>query len=185
MGRDKAFLSIGEATFIEKAVAALKPNCELTKIVLNQSQTSFIEKLSADIPHIFDIHENRGAPGGIHAALQDCQTEFAVVLAVDLPFITNDAVEKLCEIALESKNYAAMIPRQNDGRLQPLCAVYRTKNCVSPLEKMLQKNESVAVRDFLETIETKIIDATILGSENLLVNINSPQDFVKYNSLFV
>ncbi len=70
MGRDKAFLKIGEKTFLENAVEILKPNCDQVKIVLNKSQNHFIEKLPDGISHIFDIHENRGALGGIHAAFQ-------------------------------------------------------------------------------------------------------------------
>ena len=100
MGRDKAFLKIGEKTFLENAVEILTPVCKQVKIVLNKSQTHFIEKLPEGISHIFDIHENRGAVGGIHAAFQDCKTEFAVILAVDLPFVTSEAIEKLCEIIL-------------------------------------------------------------------------------------
>ena len=104
MGRDKAFLKIGDKTFLENAVEILKPNCEQVKIVLNKSQNHFIEKLPDDISHIFDIYENRGAVGGIHAALQDCQTEFAVILAVDLPFV---------EIG-SSKNYAKSPSNRNN-----------------------------------------------------------------------
>ena len=185
MGTDKAFLQIGGKTFIEKAVETLITNCELVKIVLNKSQTHFIEKLPAEIPHIFDIYANRGAPGGIHAALQDCETEFTIISAVDLPFITGTAIGKLCEIAITSKKIAAFVPRQNDGKLQPLCAIYRTKKCLLRLNEMLQANESVSMRDFLDAIETRIIKAEILGNENLLVNVNSPQDFVKHENLLV
>ena len=127
MGADKAFLKIGEKTFLENAVEILKSNCDQVKIVLNKSQTHFIEKLPDGISYIFDIHENRGALGGIHAAFQDCETEFAVILAVDLPFVTSEAIEKLCEIILREKDFSAIVPRQTDGRFQPLCAVYRVK----------------------------------------------------------
>src|SRR5688572_11108294 len=156
MGADKAFLKIGDKTFIENAVDALKPNCEQVKIVLNKTQTHFIEKLPESAVHIFDRFENRGALGGIHAALKDCETEFAVILAVDLPFVDESAIKKLCESAIGYDVFSAIVPRQNDGRLQPLCAVYRAKNCLSKLEEILSKNESASVRDFLEMVETKI-----------------------------
>ncbi len=177
MGTDKAFLKIGEKTFLENAVETLKPNCEQVKIVLNGSQTHFIEKLPAGISYIFDIFENRGVLGGIHAALKTCETEFAVILAVDLPFVTSGAIEKLCEIALDSKNFSAIVPLQNDERLQPLCAVYRVKGCLPKLEEILSKNESASVRDFLEIVKTKIVNARSLSlNENLFINVNSPQD---------
>lgn len=179
MGRDKAFLKIGGKTFLENAFEILKPNCEQVKIALNVSQTHFIEKLPAGISYIFDIFEGRGALGGIHAALKDCETEFAVILAVDLPFVTSHAIEKLCEIANNSKKVSAIVPRQNDEKWQPLCAVYRVKDCLPKAEELLSKNESVSVRDFLSVLELKIIESKSLSHrENLLKNINSPVDFL-------
>lgn len=178
MGRDKAFLNIGDKTFVENAFDALKLNCSQVKIVVNKSQTHFIEKLPSNTPYIFDRFENRGALSGIHAALKDCETEFAVILAVDLPFVTSEAIKNLIQIALKFEEFSAFVPRQFDGRLQPLCAVFRVKDCLSQLEKILSKNESSSVRDFLETIENKIIEAGNLSKNvNLFANVNYPQDF--------
>jgi molybdopterin-guanine dinucleotide biosynthesis protein A len=180
MGTDKAFLKIGDKTFIENAVEILAPVCEQVIIVLNKSQTHFIEKLPAKTPHIFDIYENRGALGGIHAAFQDCRTEFAIILAVDLPFVAREAIGKLCEIISDEKDISAIVPRQNDGRLQPLCAVYKVENCLPKLEEILLTDNSASVRDFLETIEMKIVNAKNLGfNKNIFTNINSPKDFEK------
>ncbi len=178
MGRDKAFLRIGEKTFIENAVEILKPNCENVKIVLNKSQIDFIPKLPDQIPHIFDVYQNRGALGGMHAALKNCETEFAAILAVDLPFVTSEAIAKLCEIALDLKEFSAIVPRQNDEKLQPLCAVYHAENCLPKLEEILLKDESVSVKEFLKTIQIKIIDEEFLGNnKKMFANINYQRDF--------
>lgn len=186
MGRDKAFLKIGEKTFLENAVEILAPVCNQVKIVLSKSQKHFIEKLPENISYIFDIHENRGAVGGIHAALEDCQTEFAVILAVDLPFVTSKAVEKLCENILREKEFSAIVPRQTDGKLQPLCAVYRVKECLPKAEEILSKTESASMKDFLETVGTKFTNAKIIsGYENLFINVNSPDDLRKLKTKFI
>lgn len=177
MGEDKAFLKIGEKTFIENAADALKPNCAAVKAVLNNSQDNFIEKLPAGVSPIFDRFENRGAPGGIHAALKDCKTAFAVILAVDLPFVTSDAIAKLCEFAEASNEYPACVPLQTDDRPQPLCAVYRAKDCLPALEKLLDETDSAPVRDFLEIIFPLYISADRLSADGkLLHNVNRPAD---------
>lgn len=184
MKTDKAFLKIGENTFLENAVEILKLNCKQVRIVLNQSQTHFIEKLPKKTEHIFDYFENRGALGGIHAALKNCKTEFAVILAVDLPFVTGEAIGKLCEIALKSKDLSAIVPRQNDGKLQPLCAVYRLKECLPKIEELLNSNISSSVRDFLKLVPTKFIEANnFSANENLFFNVNCPTDFHNLDSL--
>ena len=178
MGKDKALLEINGKTFLENATDALRPSCSSIKIVLNRLQHHFIEKIPAEIPYIFDHFENRGALGGIHAALQNCETEFAIILAVDLPFVSREAIEKLCKVALNSKDFAAIVPRQNDRRLQPLCAIYRVRDCLPKIEDLLKKNESASVRDFLEKVPTKFIEASFLSNdENLFFNVNQPSDF--------
>lgn len=177
MGADKAFLEIGGETFVRRTVNALKPNCSQVKIVLNQNQTHFIEKIPVEISYIFDIDENRGAPGGMHTAFNDCATKFAVILAVDLPLVNAEAIAKLAQIAVSSNKYPAAVPRQTDERPQPLCAVYRAAFCLPTLEKLLDENESVSVNDFLDLIYPRYFAANFLSeNENLLFNVNQPNE---------
>ncbi len=173
MGADKFALEIGGETFLTCAVKVLQPVCQSVKIVLNQTQT-----IETDTEIVRDIYENRGALGAIHAAFKNCEAKFAVILAVDLPFVTTEAIENLQNIALASNKYLAIVPRQTDERAQPLCAIYRAKYCLPTLEKLLDENDSASVRDFLERIFPKYIKANQLSeNENLLFNVNEPTDF--------
>jgi len=180
MKTDKAFLKFGGKTFLENAIDALKPNCTQIKVVLNKHQKHFVEKLPDDISHIFDIYENRGALGGIHAALMDCKTEYAIILAVDLPLIKKFIIAELCRISLDSKEFIATVPRQTDGRFQPLCAVYHARYCLLTLEKLMNENDSASVRDFLEIISPQFVDQNRLTTNkpnNIFFNVNNPVDF--------
>lgn len=183
MGADKGFLEIGGKTFIENAIDALEPNCVQVKIVLNRSQTHFIEKLPERAAHIFDRLENRGALGGIHAALKDCETEFAVILAVDLPFVSSEMIKNLTKIVM-SENFAAIVPRQTDGRWQPLCAVYRAGNCLPIIEKLLSEENSVSMRDFLRFIPVRFVETSELTNNNqdLFFNVNRPFDYERLSA---
>lgn len=173
MGTDKSALQIGGETFLERAVNTLKPVCESVKIVLNQTKT-----FETDMPFVRDAYAERGALGAIHAALKNCPTKFAVVLAVDLPLVTIAAIENLARFALASNKYIAFVPRSIDGRAQPLCAVYRARFCIPPIEKVLNENDSASVRDFLAQVAPKYIEANRLSAdENLLFNVNYPADF--------
>lgn len=177
MGMDKAFLEIGAKTFLENAVGILNPICEQIKIVINKSQIGFIEKFPDGVSFVFDRFDNRGALGGVHAALADCQTKFAVVLAIDLPFVTSEAIGTLCEVIADEKDFSAVVPRQLDGRMQPLCAIYCAPECLRHAKELLTNTDSASMRDFLQKIRIKIIDAESLGEENLFANINSPNDY--------
>jgi len=181
MKTDKAFLQFGGETFLARAITTLKTVCESRiKIVLNQKQTYFVEKIPDQIPYIFDVYENRGVLGGIHAALRNCETKYAVILAVDLPLVTTKTIEKLAEIMLSSNKFVASVPRQADGRFQPLCAVYHARYCLLTLEQLMNENDSASVRDFLELISPRFIDQDKLAtneSNNIFFNVNNQVDF--------
>lgn len=173
MGEDKFSLRFEGESFLTRAVHALSGVCRSVKIVLNQSQT-----IETTLPTVRDIYPERGANGGIHAALSNCATAFAVVLAVDLPLVNRQAIENLARFALAAQKFPAVVPTQTDGQPQPLCAVYRANLCLPPLEKLLTENEKASVRDFLTLIEPKYVAAQRLGeNENLLFNVNYPDDF--------
>jgi molybdopterin-guanine dinucleotide biosynthesis protein A len=149
--------------------------------VLNdQSQSSETRKVLSDITCVFDEHKNRGALAGIHAALKNAKSEWIFVLACDLPLITAEVTSKLAEKLSEIDSAtAAIVPRQCDGRLQPLCALYKTRICFPVIEKLFDSNESVSVRDLIASIPHNIIDAAELDSKNpalVFLNVNEPRD---------
>lgn len=175
MGEDKFALQIDGESFLARAVNNLAGVCRSVRIVLNQTQA-----LETNLPAVRDIYAERGANGGIHAALANCETQFAVILAVDLPLVDRAAIENLARFALAAKKFPAVVPKQADGKPQPLCAVYRAKYCLPPLEKLLAENEKASVRDFLALIAPRYIAAARLSeNENLLANVNYPRDFHK------
>ncbi|MCD9187585.1 MAG: molybdenum cofactor guanylyltransferase [Pyrinomonadaceae bacterium] len=176
MGEDKFALQFRGKSFLENAVAALSEVCETrVKLVLNQSQT-----IETELPFVRDIYEKRGALGAIHAALQNCETKFAVVLAVDLPLVDANVIEKLAGFALSSNKFLASVPRQTDGRIQPLCAVYRAKYCLPTLERLMEENATASPRDFLELVNTRYIPQQNLSADteqDIFFNVNTPTEY--------
>ena len=187
MGVDKAFLDFGGETFVEHAINSLSTVCENVKIILNDSEIEpKLQKVLPDVSRIFDIYKSRGALGGIHSALCDCETEFAIILACDLPLVDSSAIEKLAEITVNTdETVAAIVPKQNDGRLQPLCAIYLKSVCLAKLGELFEKNESVSVRDLIFGVPNRIVLSDELSeADNIFLNVNEPSDFqiVKKNN---
>jgi molybdopterin-guanine dinucleotide biosynthesis protein A len=184
MKTDKAFLKFNGETFLQRAVNALSAAChERVKIVINENQKAKFEESFASFDFVFDIFPERGALGGIHAALNGCETEYAIILACDLPFVTGDAVKILANIALNSpENVAAVVPRQTDGRIQPLCAVYKIKSCLPKIEELLESENSVSMRDFLGLVPAHFVELDKLPAadkEKIFFNVNQPSDYQK------
>lgn len=188
MGTDKAFLKSGGETFLERAARALSTGCGgRVKIVINEKQKAKFEKGFGSFEFVFDVFPECGALGGIHAALKNCESDFALILACDLPFVTAGAIRALTEIALNSnEDISAVVPKQLDGRIQPLCAVYKIKFCLPKIEELLKKEISFSMRDFLKLIPVQLVETNELMTDktaDLFFNINRPSDFQKLKSM--
>src|ERR1700733_1676044 len=119
MGRDKAFLKLGGHTLLELAVA--KPRGLPANVAIVGSQAKF----AAFAPVVEDEYLERGPLGAIHAALAKSTTEWNFILAVDMPFVDGAFPQWLSGEA--QQNEAVVTVTRPQGRLQPLCAVYRKR----------------------------------------------------------
>lgn len=175
MKTDKAFLKFDGETFLEHAFKTLAPLCKNVTIVINKNQKPKFEEAFPALDFVFDIYTMRGALGGIHAALKNCETKFALILAVDLPFVTVETLRKLTRI---SADFSAIVPRQPDGRLQPLCAVYRVSECLPELEELLKTDDSASAQYFLRLVSPKTVEADSLSDNaDVFFNVNNSRDF--------
>jgi molybdopterin-guanine dinucleotide biosynthesis protein A len=67
----------------------------------------------------------------------------------------------------------AVVPRQPDGRLQPLCAIYRTETTRRLVEKLVESATDLPpLSNIFEQLRTRVI--TVVGDE--LRNVNTPAD---------
>ena len=191
MKTNKAALRLGNATFTERAVTALQRiAAERVSFVVGANQAGETHKLlPLDIPLINDYFPHKAALGGIYTALLDTKGEWTAILACDYPFVTSDLFVRLAEIANSvDEKIAAIAPVQSDGRLQPLCALYRVKPCLIPAEQLLNNNKIPPVRQLLENIETHRVEFTELidlpGSKNFFTNVNTPEDYLHVLSIY-
>src|SRR3954466_8647373 len=115
MGRDKAMLTLGGQTLLQRAQ-------ELARTITTQVRlVGSRERYGPEA--IEDVYVERGPLGGIHAALSSTTTGLNLVLAVDTPFVPPEFLQFLVDEAERSET-TVTVPSL-DGRFQPLCAVYR------------------------------------------------------------
>lgn len=190
MGTNKFALSFGDATFAERAVAALqKIAAGRVSFVVGTNQKDEIAKLlPLDVPRITDVFPHKAALGGIYTTLVDAKDEWAAILACDYPFVTAELFVRLAEIANSAdENIAAVAPVQLDGRVQPLCTLYRVKPCLIAAERLLNNDKIPPVRRLLETVETCRVEFRELkdlrGAKNFFTNVNTPEDYIRILSI--
>ncbi|HEX8144267.1 MAG TPA: molybdenum cofactor guanylyltransferase [Pyrinomonadaceae bacterium] len=174
MGTDKAGLKLGGVSFVERIAGALYAVTLDIRLVGARD-----ERLAGAFPVVEDVFPGWGALGGLHAALAACRAPWALVVACDLPFVTGELFMRLASLR---ENFDAVVPVQTDGRLQPLCALYRREACAPRAARLIAAGER-RPRYLLPEIETRRVAPTELAdlqdSELFLTNVNTPDDFAR------
>ena len=177
MGSDKAFLRLGEETLLSRALKLAGAVASEVCIVGDAKKFAVFGQV------VEDVYRERGPLGGIHAALSGSTTELNLMLAVDLPFVTQELLQYLLSRALES-GAMVTVPRTGSG-FQPLCAVYRRGFAEVAEQSLLEgKNK---IDSLFARVETCVIEENELlragFSEQMFRNLNTPQELEQARSL--
>lgn len=176
-GSDKAFLEVDGkpviATLIERFRSAV-PDGRATLVTSS-------EKATFPYPQVTDLYPGRGAWSGVHAALAYSRSEWTLVLACDLPFVTAELLSYLMERS--SADVDIVVPIQPDGRPQPLCALYKRRPCLAIADGIvLSKRETPPLRVIFERVRTLQVPFAALSDlgdpTHLFTNVNTPSDLV-------
>ena len=183
MGEEKAQLLIDGQTTVSWIADSLRR--VTTRITLVGSPVGPVDLVLSSIP---DVQPRWGPLGGIQAALRACRTDYSIIVACDLPFVTTELFEYLVRTAGLSEAVEAIIPLQEDGRAQPLCAVYRRDPCLSAAEESIANDEH-SPRAMLDRIKTHYVTfselANLTGSEFFFFNLNRQEDYERAKQIAV
>lgn len=183
MGHDKALLTIDGETFVQRAVNTIHsafPDIKISMVARDENQFH-ADDLPKGITIVYDIHKDRGAYSGLHAALSNAKSEWIFVLACDMPFVTADLLKFMSDLI--DGTFDTIVNMTSDGRVQPLCAFYRKERCLSEIENLFTSNSEKlpSLDQFLSSINTYQIPLTHLAhlsqSERFFENINDPDSF--------
>lgn len=171
MGTDKSQLLIERQTFTERIAETLSAVAD--SVTLVGGLGSNLPRL----PRVADVYPQWGALGGIHAALTACKSDWAIVVACDLPFVTAELFSFLASFSLD---HDAVVPIQQDGRPQPLAALYRVDPCLQRATQLIEtrRRRPLDLLDAVNTRWVKFDELTNLDqAERFFVNINTPSDY--------
>ncbi len=182
LGRDTAAArDVGETaatadaseTFVSRITRALAPIVARTRLVSARGTDA-----QAGLAVVPDVFAGAGALAGLHAALSACATPWAFVVSCDLPFVTTDLFR--CLAAQRNDGIDAVVPVQPDGRVQPLCALYRCTACLPDAEALLRAGERRA-RRLPEQLRARWVEPQSLSdlprSQFFFLNVNTPADY--------
>lgn len=159
MGQNKAELLYDGLPFWRRIASALAPNVYISA-----------DKGGFPLPVVKDERPNCGALGAMISCLRQCPTELAFFCACDMPLVTRALPEFLANCI--PPDAQAAIPQARDGRLYPLCGLYR-REILPLMEAQLQRGELRIMRLL------SLCRITILLPPNhwQLRNINTPEEY--------
>jgi molybdenum cofactor guanylyltransferase len=171
MRADKVFLELNGQTLLARALKLAGTVTPVVRLLGDR------QRLAAFGTVIEDIYPERGPLGGIHAALTSATTNFNLMLAVDLPFISTEFLRYLVAQA-EGSNATATLPRTG-GMFQPLCAVYRKEfGAVAERSLLAGKNKIGAL---FNQVNTRVIEEQEMSHSGFTVeifrNLNTPVEW--------
>ncbi len=167
MGRDKSRLLLDGQPFQTRIAAQLDGFPEL---LLSVGSTLREEPGFRPIP---DIFPSCGPLGGLHALLAACRSDALLIVSCDLPLFQRELGLFLAAQLTEA--YSAVVPVTWDGRIHPLCGVYR-KTLLPEIESRLRAGNRRMV-SLLEAVPTRYVP--LEGTpfpDRWLTNVNTPQD---------
>jgi molybdopterin-guanine dinucleotide biosynthesis protein A len=165
MGTDKALLPYQGRSLIEHIAEQVRLAAGSVTLVGHPGV--------GDVPAIPDLYPGFGPVGGLVTALEHSHSEWNLLVACDMPFVSTEWLSALLEAAACADS-AAMIPITADGRLHPLCAVYRRS--ALPL---LQQAVSRGIHTVREAIEPLGALRFPVSDARLMANINTPGDWAQ------
>ena len=170
MGTDKSQLRLERQTFTQRITETLHQITDSVSIVGRDSDESSLRSVA-------DVYPKWGALGGIHAAVAACTREWAIVVACDLPFVTSELFSYL---AAQRMDHDTVVPMQEDGRPQPLAALYRVESCLRQATGLIEAGRRRPL-DLLEAVKTRWVAFDELRNfaraQSFFVNINTPEDY--------
>jgi molybdopterin-guanine dinucleotide biosynthesis protein A len=174
MGQDKALMPFLGQPLVQRVLERVNHLGDEVLITTNHPEHfGFL-----GIPMHPDIIPDRGALGGLYAALNAARYPLVAVIACDMPFVNPDLLAAGRDILLET-GVDLVVPSTQQG-LEPIHAVYRRKTCLPAIEAALKAGKWRLISWF-DQVEVQVLspeEVSLYDPEGLaFLNVNTPEAF--------
>ena len=169
MGRDKSLLFANNLPLIEKIVTQLKDH--FPEIIIGSSDTEKYRFLN--LPVIPDLEEGKGPLMGIYSTLLHSSHEINFVVACDIPDLDMKFIQ---EMLRQAQNHQIVIPTWNDGKYEPLFAVYK-KSVLNHVKELLGTGKR-KISLLFDLVDVKYLP--LPDDVKWYKNLNTMEDYKKY-----
>lgn len=177
---DKAFAELAGQAMIRRVADRLASTTDRLVVNCRADQVPAVDEVLEDYPNPVAFAEDpdpdEGPMAGIRTGLRAAESEYAFVVACDMPFVEPALVARLFERA---RGHDAAVPRVGDGWFQTTHAVYRAEAMADACERALAEGERKVIAP-LEHLNYVVIDESEVlehASLDTFENLNTREEF--------
>lgn len=181
LGRDKAIEPLAGQSLIGRVLSRLSTVTDESVIVVNDEHRGSELPLPADAVVAVDAYPGSGSLGGIFTGLQAANSEWALVVACDMPFLNPMLLSRMLDLRTDHDVVVPVL----DGRPEPTHALY-SKTCLPHMEERLQDGK-LKITGCFEHVRVRYIaedEIDRLDPDRLsFFNVNTQDDLDRAKSL--
>ncbi|MCL1970017.1 MAG: NTP transferase domain-containing protein [Candidatus Bathyarchaeota archaeon] len=137
---DKGTVLLCNKPLIRHVFNSVKFIVDEVVIVTNTQERA--EKYAAILPKtahfVIDSEETPNFLSGAIAGFEAVQSKYTLLLSYDAPFVNKELALFLLELAVGK---TAVVPRNVNNEMEPLCSVYHTKTALDTAKEIVTKGE--------------------------------------------
>jgi molybdopterin-guanine dinucleotide biosynthesis protein A len=179
---DKGVLELDGKPLLNHVIDAVEGLVEEVIVVTNtQARADVYRKLvSEEVRFAVDVRESKGPLVGALTGFEEAKGEYSALLPFDSPFVSKEVLSLLFDCCVGK---AATVPRWTNQDIEPLHAVYHTKQALVAAEEALAENEldmqaMVERLHGVRYISTMVIEQLDPDFKTFF-NVNTPLDLKK------
>jgi molybdopterin-guanine dinucleotide biosynthesis protein A len=137
---DKGTLELNGKPLISYVVDAVKELSDEIIIVTGSQQQgdAYAKLVSSEVRFVVDTSSSKSALSGAQVGFEAANGEYSALLPFDSPFISQEVLSLLFDCAVGKE---ANIPRYTNQEMEPLHAVYHTKEALKAAKEALAENQ--------------------------------------------
>ncbi|WP_436347327.1 molybdenum cofactor guanylyltransferase [Natronorubrum sp. FCH18a] len=176
---DKAVVELAGTPMIRRVVDRIDPVVDDLVVNCREEQVPAIRDAlegGPDASFAVDPIPDRGPMAGIMTGLREAATDYALVVACDMPFVDPALVEHLFD---RSAGREAAVPRLDDQWFQTTQAVYRAEPMAEACERALERDERRIVEPLFELDYAVVDEGDVREYADLetFENVNTREEF--------